>query len=181
MLVIDANPKLDRQYSHEGPPLLWRDRRRGGREGLLLLLEVCPIPGCLSLRVQAHGVRVDEHLLCVEVDGTDVVTRHDGPCPEPPDVFHLALDLEAGRVEQVAPGADRSAVSWLAGALDAELLGALRREFLRLRAVADAKLDKRLRRGDGRIGRNDPCPCGSGKKYKHCCAGMAREQAASWM
>jgi len=21
------------------------------------------------------------------------------------------------------------------------------------------------------IGRNDPCPCGSGKKYKHCCLG----------
>ena len=21
----------------------------------------------------------------------------------------------------------------------------------------------------GKIGRNDPCPCGSGKKYKHCC------------
>ena len=20
-----------------------------------------------------------------------------------------------------------------------------------------------------RIGRNDPCPCGSGKKYKNCC------------
>ena len=20
-----------------------------------------------------------------------------------------------------------------------------------------------------RISRNDPCPCGSGKKYKHCC------------
>ncbi|MCD8105813.1 MAG: SEC-C domain-containing protein [Lachnospiraceae bacterium] len=19
------------------------------------------------------------------------------------------------------------------------------------------------------MGRNDPCPCGSGKKYKHCC------------
>ena len=19
------------------------------------------------------------------------------------------------------------------------------------------------------VGRNDPCPCGSGKKYKHCC------------
>lgn len=27
-----------------------------------------------------------------------------------------------------------------------------------------------------KIGRNDPCPCGSGKKYKHCC--MAKEQAA---
>ncbi len=25
------------------------------------------------------------------------------------------------------------------------------------------------RRGTGKIGRNDPCPCGSGKKYKKCC------------
>ena len=22
---------------------------------------------------------------------------------------------------------------------------------------------------DRKVGRNDPCPCGSGKKYKHCC------------
>lgn len=25
------------------------------------------------------------------------------------------------------------------------------------------------RRNNGKIGRNDPCPCGSGKKYKQCC------------
>ncbi len=25
------------------------------------------------------------------------------------------------------------------------------------------------RRLDGKVGRNDPCPCGSGKKYKKCC------------
>lgn len=24
-------------------------------------------------------------------------------------------------------------------------------------------------RKDKKIGRNDPCPCGSGKKYKQCC------------
>ena len=23
--------------------------------------------------------------------------------------------------------------------------------------------------GDAKVGRNDPCPCGSGKKYKKCC------------
>jgi len=23
-------------------------------------------------------------------------------------------------------------------------------------------------RGAEKVGRNDPCPCGSGKKYKHC-------------
>lgn len=24
-------------------------------------------------------------------------------------------------------------------------------------------------RADGRVGRNEPCPCGSGKKFKKCC------------
>jgi preprotein translocase subunit SecA len=28
---------------------------------------------------------------------------------------------------------------------------------------------QRPRVGGRKIGRNDPCPCGSGKKYKHCC------------
>ena len=27
-----------------------------------------------------------------------------------------------------------------------------------------------------KIGRNDPCPCGSGKKYKHCC--LEKDRAA---
>ncbi|HHI88163.1 MAG TPA: preprotein translocase subunit SecA [Candidatus Cloacimonetes bacterium] len=26
-----------------------------------------------------------------------------------------------------------------------------------------------MRREEEKVGRNDPCPCGSGKKYKHCC------------
>jgi tetratricopeptide (TPR) repeat protein len=26
-----------------------------------------------------------------------------------------------------------------------------------------------VRRSQPKVGRNDPCPCGSGKKYKHCC------------
>jgi SEC-C motif len=29
------------------------------------------------------------------------------------------------------------------------------------------------------VGRNDPCPCGSGKKYKKCCLGTAPAIAAS--
>ena len=36
-------------------------------------------------------------------------------------------------------------------------------------AGADGSRKKRLRVGGKKIGRNDPCPCGSGKKYKHCC------------
>jgi len=26
-----------------------------------------------------------------------------------------------------------------------------------------------IHKGEKEIGRNDPCPCGSGKKYKKCC------------
>jgi Preprotein translocase subunit SecA (ATPase, RNA helicase) len=28
---------------------------------------------------------------------------------------------------------------------------------------------KTIQRKESKIGRNDPCPCGSGKKYKQCC------------
>ena len=29
--------------------------------------------------------------------------------------------------------------------------------------------EKQLGRVPPRVGRNEPCPCGSGKKFKHCC------------
>jgi len=32
-------------------------------------------------------------------------------------------------------------------------------------------VQKPVVRDQPKIGRNDPCPCGSGKKYKRCCAG----------
>ncbi len=34
----------------------------------------------------------------------------------------------------------------------------------------DTVKPKPIRREGPKIGRNDPCPCGSGKKYKKCCA-----------
>ena len=36
-------------------------------------------------------------------------------------------------------------------------------------ANADADVDRTIRNEGPKIGRNDPCPCGSGKKYKNCC------------
>ena len=35
-------------------------------------------------------------------------------------------------------------------------------------AAAAVEKAKPVRAGP-KVGRNDPCPCGSGKKYKHCC------------
>lgn len=49
-----------------------------------------------------------------------------------------------------------------------------RRRLTVMRPTPDpeSRNDRRLipiRRPDAPIGRNDPCPCGSGKKYKNCC------------
>ena len=36
--------------------------------------------------------------------------------------------------------------------------------------VSAAEAKKKPTTSDGKkVGRNDPCPCGSGKKYKNCC------------
>ncbi|HEV2702907.1 MAG TPA: UPF0149 family protein [Steroidobacteraceae bacterium] len=37
-------------------------------------------------------------------------------------------------------------------------------------AAAFAPESSTVRRASPKVGRNDPCPCGSGKKFKHCCA-----------
>ena len=39
----------------------------------------------------------------------------------------------------------------------------------------DGTVEKKPVRKAVKIGRNDPCPCGSGKKYKNCC--LAKDQA----
>ncbi|MDR1208889.1 MAG: SEC-C domain-containing protein [Clostridiales bacterium] len=39
----------------------------------------------------------------------------------------------------------------------------------RARLFAEQKSSKTVARAEPRIGRNDPCPCGSGRKYKQCC------------
>ena len=45
-------------------------------------------------------------------------------------------------------------------------------EAARARAAAEGVSQpvrqETIRRQDPKVGRNDPCPCGSGKKYKHC-------------
>ena len=32
-----------------------------------------------------------------------------------------------------------------------------------------SKVKKPVKRAEAKVGRNDLCPCGSGKKYKNCC------------
>jgi hypothetical protein len=48
---------------------------------------------------------------------------------------------------------------------------ALERERRKQSAAAHPEVPHTVRRDGPKVGRNDPCPCGSGKKYKKCCGG----------
>ncbi len=50
-----------------------------------------------------------------------------------------------------------------------KLLGAYVRALKEAFTDAASGKIKPVRRPGSRIGRNDPCPCGSGRKYKKCC------------
>jgi hypothetical protein len=93
-------------------------------------------------------------------------------------------DLRAGLLDGVAkvaaPESIRSAIPTLCSAFLAEMeaegriaggralglyVGALSAAF----ADASAVKQRPFVSPTSKIGRNDPCPCGSGKKYKKCC------------
>jgi len=51
-----------------------------------------------------------------------------------------------------------------------EALG--RNKFLKEMKVIPT--EKQLARKPPKVGRNEPCPCGSGKKFKKCCLGSVK-------
>ena len=44
-----------------------------------------------------------------------------------------------------------------------------RKEVVKKTITNDSKDTKKIQAKSSKVGRNDPCPCGSGKKYKQCC------------
>ena len=54
---------------------------------------------------------------------------------------------------------------------DRRYVARLKRHYRMFKATVDSGSREPARRGSTsrKVGRNDPCPCGSGKKYKQCC------------
>jgi preprotein translocase subunit SecA len=46
-------------------------------------------------------------------------------------------------------------------------------EQARMAGAGERQPVQQVIRGSAKVGRNDPCPCGSGKKYKKCCGAKA--------
>lgn len=93
-------------------------------------------------------------------------------------------DLKTGLLEGVGslalPASVRAVAPDLCGAFLGELqsqgrlaggraLGLYVRALREAFAERTAETVKPIRNPGERIGRNAPCPCGSGRKYKHCC------------
>jgi preprotein translocase subunit SecA len=52
--------------------------------------------------------------------------------------------------------------------------------FFLSRGEEESQTEKQqpVKRGDNKTGRNEPCPCGSGKKYKKCCLQRGQVESA---
>jgi preprotein translocase subunit SecA len=55
--------------------------------------------------------------------------------------------------------------------VEEEFLRKKKRELAQaqMAGAGDASQVQQVVRGAAKVGRNDTCPCGSGKKYKKCC------------
>jgi preprotein translocase subunit SecA len=72
-------------------------------------------------------------------------------------VFHMQVQREAPAPARPRPV--RKTIESGGGAPEAQTQG---------QAAGEDDAKAPIRRTDPKVGRNDPCPCGSGKKYKKC-------------
>jgi preprotein translocase subunit SecA len=81
----------------------------------------------------------------------------DAPPPQAPEVHGSHIDGTTGE--------DDFGEGYPAGGDEGGVMTLTRQEA---RVVPADKRDPKDQRTWGKVGRNEPCPCGSGKKYKHC-------------
>jgi len=135
---------------------VWCDERRGSDYPPDLIAQA----RVLTRRVKDQ-IEVDAYLLEVAARTKDsvlerLIREHH---PTGPDAKWDKVVAEGRKVAQ-------QAIGWARG----PLMAVLPEEPLQPGPPAT------VRRAVSRIGRNDPCPCGSGKKYKQCCYDKDQER-----
>ena len=89
-------------------------------------------------------------------------------------VGDFLFDLAAIRGWQMQHAAPQSAISGDAGPMGPEQAAGAQAGAAPFAGVGPETVTPVVREGR-KVGRNEPCPCGSGKKYKHCHGQLARE------
>jgi preprotein translocase subunit SecA len=112
-------------------------------------------------RSQEETVRYLYLMQVLERPSAGAVPSAPGPEGAVP-VPRVAGDGNGSRPKQVATSVDE---------IEEAFQRRKRRELdqARMAGSGDLQTVQQVVRGTAKIGRNDPCPCGSGKKYKKCC------------
>jgi preprotein translocase subunit SecA len=126
----------------------------------------------MMLRFQEDTSRHLFRMQIIGPDGQPIETPEQLAAAQQPAVQAPAQQMElAGSVQTAAPTVPTKAPSTTIDALEREFQKKKERELERARqsgaATADASASGPKRTGE-KVGRNDKCPCGSGKKYKNC-------------
>ena len=133
-------------------------------------------------------------VLCLQVDGVDVIAsdryclRTSCGCEEiavsffdarpgaehDPELFCIRLHAKSGRWTLADPPGDsvvevRAVVEAFLDRYDLPFLRERRRVLSALYERERAEAPQTVRRSESKVGRNDPCPCGSGRRFEKCC------------
>ena len=101
------------------------------------------------------------------VDDTPAAESQD--MPDLPEMHAHHVDLTTGEDELADPGAPRDiAAGPMAGTATQDASAAPARPSSTVRHASADEIDPNDPSTWGKVGRNAPCPCGSGKKFKHC-------------
>ncbi len=119
-----------------------------------------------TVKELAEKYEIDIMTMTGFLDGIDDSLKEPNPIEtmEEDTEVSLAFDKALLYKNMVAAQAD-----WLYGL---EEWNEIFDEETRRQLYKEQKRSTTIVKGD-RIGRNDPCPCGSGKKYKKCCGSRA--------
>jgi preprotein translocase subunit SecA len=124
----------------------------------------------MMLKFQEDTVRYLFRMQILGPDGNAVTEpmRPRGPVPQAPPVASAARPIDADNAPREMAIPTR-AVSSTIDQLEKEFHRKKERELAAAsRAGAGDTSQPSQRRTGDKVGRNDPCPCGSGKKYKKC-------------
>ncbi|MGP8227392.1 MAG: SEC-C metal-binding domain-containing protein, partial [Terracidiphilus sp.] len=125
----------------------------------------------MMLKFQEDTVRFLFRMQILGQDGqpVDAAPRPNRPIPKAPPVTSAEQPLTPDAAPREISISTRQPSTTI-DALEKEFQRKKQRELAAasFAGAGDASLPRQRRVGE-KVGRNDPCPCGSGKKYKKCC------------
>ncbi len=140
----------------------------GPSRPLFTRIDICSQPMCDCSEVLLTALCLDPDEISVSASQEEMEAKLSGP-----EAMTATIDVGFGTVTPEAFGSAKPLTSewidYLKVAIDPNLLEVLHRAWLEAKQARDASQQK-PHRGASRVGRNNLCPCGSGKKHKRCCA-----------